>query len=333
MTGQVTSVTKYSRIKMSKLKYLLLFAALALVVLSAVAFEHFVAGEESSAAATAVPGSERPVAAGRGRVDVEGGMIQIAAQRDGVIAEVFVTEGAEVRAGDLLARQDDRTAQTALAEANAALAEVRARGAGIKVRLAASRRERNRLEGLRRDGAEASKSFDEAQSRLDEAMAETAAHDAAIRLAEARVATAAMEVSQREIRSPVDGRIVRLQARPGTGASTLQVSTLFTLVPHARFLLRVDVEERALSEISIGQRTTITLDGNPEPITGEILRIGEILGQRRIDPTDTQQRVDERVVEVVVSLPAGHYRIGQRGLAKFESQPSAADRGSKAERR
>ncbi|MFX8957432.1 hypothetical protein ABTN31_18980, partial [Acinetobacter baumannii] len=70
MTGQVTSVTKYSRIKMSKLKYLLLFAALALVVLSAVAFEHFVAGEESSAAATAVPGSERPVAAGRGRVDV-----------------------------------------------------------------------------------------------------------------------------------------------------------------------------------------------------------------------------------------------------------------------
>ncbi len=317
---------------MSKLKYSLFFATLGLATLVAAGLGHLVAGKEPPATPTASPGPERVVAAGRGRIDVEGGMIQIAAQRDGVIAEVFVTEGVEVRAGDLLARQDDRAAQTALAEANAALAEVRARGAGIKVRLAASRRERNRLDGLRRGGAEAAKIFDEAQSRLDEALAETVAHDAAIRLAEARVATAAMEVSQREIRSPVDGRIVRSQARPGTGASTLQVSTLFTLVPHAPFLLRVDVEERALRNIAVGQRATITLDGDPAPRTGEILRIGEILGQRRIDPTDTQQRVDERVVEVVVSLPAGRYRIGQRGLAKFEPRSSPTDASPTEER-
>jgi multidrug efflux pump subunit AcrA (membrane-fusion protein) len=48
------------------------------------------------------------VAIGRGRVDIDGGLIQIAAQRDGVVVEVFVEEGANVKAGQLLARLDDR---------------------------------------------------------------------------------------------------------------------------------------------------------------------------------------------------------------------------------
>jgi HlyD family secretion protein len=264
---------------------------------------------------------ETPVAAaGRGRIDVEGGMIQIAAQRDGVISALFVSEGADVRAGDLLARQDDRAARAALDEARAALAETVARGAVLWVRVAAGRRERNRLDRLRRDGAEAVKLFDEAQSRLEEAEADLAAHDAATRLAQARLATAEIEIAQREIRAPVDGRIVRLQARPGSGASTLSVSTLFTLVPNERFIFRVDVEERLMRQVHSGQPVMVTLDSTPEPLSGEVLRIGEILGQRKIDPSDAQQRVDERVVEVVVALSrhnSQRFLIGQRGLAKF----------------
>lgn len=268
-----------------------------------------------------IPTVGTPVAAaGRGRIDVEGGMIQIAAQRDGVISAIFVSEGADVRAGDLLARQDDRAARAALDEARAALAEAEARGAVLQVRVAAGRRERNRLDRLRRDGAEAVKLFDEAQSRLEEAEAELAVHKAAVRLAQARLATAEMEIAQREIRAPVDGRIVRLQARPGSGASTLSVSTLFTLVPNERFIFRVDVEERLMRQVHPGQPVTVTLDSTPEPLSGEVLRIGEILGQRKIDPSDATQRVDERVVEVLVALSprtGQRFLIGQRGLAKF----------------
>ncbi|WP_247872522.1 HlyD family efflux transporter periplasmic adaptor subunit [Azospirillum sp. TSO35-2] len=260
------------------------------------------------------------VAAGRGRVDVEGGMIQIAAQRDGVITDVLVAEGADVRSGDLLARQDVRAARATLEEVKAALAETVARGAALRVRAAAARRERNRLDRLRRDGAEAAKLVDEAQSRLEEAEADLTAHDAAVRLARARVASAEMEIAQRQIRAPVDGRIVRLQARPGSGASTLNVSTLFTLVPNERFIFRVDVEERLMGQVASGQPVIIQFDSSSEPLSGEVLRVGQILGQRKLDPSDAQQRVDERVVEVIVSLPSRadrHYLIGQRGLAKF----------------
>lgn len=265
--------------------------------------------------------SATPVAAaGRGRVDVDGGMIQIAAQRDGIVSAVFVKEGEEVRKGDLLARQDDRSAQAALAEARALVAETMSRAPVLKVRVSAARRERDRLAPLRRDGAEATKTYDEAQSRAEEAEAELAAHEASVRLAKARLATAELEVAQREIRAPINGRIVRVMARPGTGVSTLNVSSLFTLVPGERFIFRVDVEERLIRQVYAGQEVAITLDSDPEPITGQVLRIGEILGQRKIDPSDSQQRVDERVVEAVVLLPdadSARFLIGQRGLAKF----------------
>lgn len=75
-----------------------------------------------------------------------------------------------------------------------------------------------------------------------------------------------------------------------------------------------------MRQVHAGQPVTVTLDSTPESLSGEVLRIGEILGQRKIDPSDATQRVDERVVEVVVALSprTGHrFLIGQRGLAKF----------------
>lgn len=320
---------------MPRLKKIILAGLLSVAAGSGIGAVYSAVVADEPQAGTAVDGQPLSVglpvvAAGRGRVDVDGGMIQIAAQRDGVITDIFVAEGADVRAGDLLARQDDRTARAALEEAKAALAETVARGGPLRVRIAASRRERNRLDRLRRDGAEASRLYDEAQSRLEEAEADLAAHDAALRLARARVASAEMEIAQREVRAPVDGRIVRLLARPGSGASTLNVSTLFTLVPNERFILRVDIEERLMRQVVPGQPVTIQLDSAPEPVSGEVLRIGQILGQRRLDPSDAQQRVDERVVEAIVSLPSGsgrRYLIGQRGLAKFLPSPRSGQEG------
>ncbi|MGQ3030688.1 MAG: hypothetical protein ACT60Q_20330, partial [Ferrovibrionaceae bacterium] len=90
---------------MSKLKYSLFFATLGLATLVAAGLGHLVAGKEPPATPTASPGPERVVAAGRGRIDVEGGMIQISAQRDGVMDEVFVYWRLEVPSGELKARK------------------------------------------------------------------------------------------------------------------------------------------------------------------------------------------------------------------------------------
>ncbi|TLZ15903.1 MAG: biotin/lipoyl-binding protein, partial [Gammaproteobacteria bacterium] len=48
-----------------------------------------------------------------GKVDVEGGVVEVAARHPGVVREVLVQEGDTVRKGQILARLEDREARLA----------------------------------------------------------------------------------------------------------------------------------------------------------------------------------------------------------------------------
>lgn len=295
---------------------------IALALAATAAAIGWLAGAPSAASArpsAAVAASPAVVAVGRGRIDVDGGVIQIAAQRDGVIAEVLVEEGQQVKAGQLLARLDDRVPAAALQEARAAADSVRARLPVLALKLQTAEREQRRLVRLVSADAEAQQSLDAANDALRNAQAELAAQRAELRLSESKVHSAQIELAQREVRAPVDGRIARRLARPGAGASTLNVSTLFTLVPSGELVVRVDLEESFLHQVRVGQTVRIRPDVAPEQsLQGRVLRVGEIFGQRKQEPGETQQKVDERVIEVVVSLPDRTMRIGQRALVRFE---------------
>src|ERR1700759_52909 len=58
-----------------------------------------------------------------GKVDIEGGVIEIAARRFGVIRDVLVHEGEVVRKGQILARQEDQDTILAINSARAAVAQ------------------------------------------------------------------------------------------------------------------------------------------------------------------------------------------------------------------
>src|SRR5688572_7444323 len=73
--------------------------------------------EQEKAAAQKV---ESPYAAiANGKIDIEGGIIQVAARRGGVVREVLVQEGDRVVAGQILARQEDDEPRLALQSASA----------------------------------------------------------------------------------------------------------------------------------------------------------------------------------------------------------------------
>ena len=74
---------------------------------------------EAKAAAAAAPKSPF-VAVANGKADVEGGMIQVAARRAGIVREVYVQEGDQVVKGQILARQEDDEPKLAAARAAAA---------------------------------------------------------------------------------------------------------------------------------------------------------------------------------------------------------------------
>ena len=212
-----------------------LWIGLVLIALAFVGYNFMQAGaakkkaDEEKAAAEKV---ESPYAAiANGKVDVEGGIIQIAARRGGVVREVLVQEGDRVVAGQVLARQEDDEARLALQSAAADVAQAESQLRLIEVDIRTAQREYERLEQLVATNFVAAQRLDQARDAIAQAQARLGSAQAAVDTARARRNQAAYNVELTVIRAPQSGRIVRRYANPGAGASTLNVSTMFDLEP------------------------------------------------------------------------------------------------------
>lgn len=267
--------------------------------------------------AAAAPSSPYSAAAS-GKVDVEGGMIQVAARRAGIIRDVLVNEGDDVVRGQVLARQEDEEPRLAAGRASAALGEARARITALEVAVSTAKRERERLQGLVGSNFVAAQKLDQAEDQVRQAEADLAAGQASVDTARAALAQAQYELELTIVRAPVDGRIARRYANPGSGASTLNVSTLFDLEPKAPRIVRVEVTEGALPSVAQGQAVQISPEADPaKSYPGKVARISAVFGARRLQSDDPAERKDERVVEVVVTADGAPLLIGQRVLVRF----------------
>ncbi len=256
------------------------------------------------------------IAVAKGRVDIEGGLVRLAGTRDGLVKAVFAEEGAVVKAGQVLAQIDDTAARLDLLRAERDLDEIRAEQPVLDAQLAAARRERARLEQLVPDEAAPRQELDLARDRIRELEATIGRQEARVASATARVATSAHEVELRVIKTPIDGVIVKRQARIGDGVSTLNVTPLFTFAPRTPRIVRADLEERHVGKVAVGMRATVYPESDESRGYGaRIVRIGAVFNTRQAgdDPTD---KVDVRVVESVLQLDDAPLLIGQRVIVR-----------------
>jgi len=262
---------------------------------------------------------ESPYAAiANGKVDIEGGIVQIAARRGGIVREVLVQEGDSVVAGQILARQEDDEPRLALQTAAADLASAQSQLNLIRVDIRTAQREYDRLERLVATNFVAGQRLDQARDQIAQAEARLGVQQAAVRTSQARRDQAAFNVELTVIRSPANGRIVRRYANPGAGASTLNVSNLFDLEPNAPRIARAEIVESDIPNVTTGQAVEITPEGDPSKVyVGTVLRRAAVFGARKLASDDPSQRSDERVVEVVVTAGDAPLLIGQRVLVKF----------------
>jgi HlyD family secretion protein len=274
------------------------------------------AAEAEKAAATKV---ESPYAAiANAKIDVEGGIIQIAARRGGVVKAVYVQEGDRVVAGQVLARQEDDEARLAVARAVATVQQSTAQIAVMQVKLDTARREYKRLEGLIESNFVARQRLDTQRDEIRNWEAQIAAQRATIATYQAAQREAEYAQELTIIRAPSNGRIARRYANPGAGASTLNVSTMFDLEPDAPRIARAEIVESDLPNVSVGQQVEIQPEGDPSKVyVGAVLRRAAVFGARKLASDDPSQRSDERVVEVVVTADNAPLLIGQRVLVKF----------------
>lgn len=269
------------------------------------------------AAVMPVPESDFTAVA-KGKVDVEGGVIEVAARSHGVFRDIYVEEGDRVEAGQVLAVQEDDEQRIRLRQAQAQLQSANAGLERLQVRLDIARREHNRLEPLVDIDAASSQELDRAKDDLRQLEVDIEAQKASVLQSEANLESAQFSLEQRTVRAPVAGRIVEAKARPGVGASTFQVSTAFTLMPDAQKIVRADLDQAFVGKVRVGQQASIAPDSDPQTTyDGEVLRVGEIFGRRTTQDSPGSGGGSDYVIEVVVGAGDMPLLIGQRVLVRF----------------
>jgi RND family efflux transporter MFP subunit len=273
---------------------------------------------KSGAGAPAAPPPSAYVTIANGKVDVEGGVVEVAARRFGVIKDVLVHEGDVVKKGEVLARQEDQDTVLAIDSARASLAQTQSQLVLTQVNVHTAEREHERLKKLAGTNAIAVQQLDQAEDNVATAQAQLGIQQAAIQTARAQLAQAQYNEELTNIRAPMDGKIIRRYANPGGGASTLNVSTMFDLEPVLPHIVRAEIVESAVPDVHVGQEAQIVPEVDPSKVsTGHVIRIAATFGARKLKSDAANEASDERVVEVVVSADDAPFLIGQRVLVKF----------------
>lgn len=179
----------------------------------------------------------------------------------------------------------------------------------------------------------------QAEAEVKSQQARTAVLESAVRNAEVKVEQAELAFSRTTIASPVDGRVLRLNAAPGQkkmlGMDDPDSATIAILYDPQRLQVRVDVPLADAAGLQIGQRARVRCSLLPETIFhGEVTRItGEADIQRntlqakvRIDDPSDQLRPEMlcRVEFLTVAPGGGTVPGGMGSLATWIPEAALA---------
>ncbi|MBN2561917.1 MAG: efflux RND transporter periplasmic adaptor subunit [Phycisphaerae bacterium] len=283
----------------------------------------------------------RNTVAGAGLIEAATENIAVGSQLAGVVAEVFVKVGAQVKAGDPLFRLDDRQMQAELAVGEATLASVRAsltqlehepRPEQVPVNEAQVRqaeadladKEANykRLKTLHDKGdaaeqefVDAQSAFQQAQAKVDELRAQLVllkagtweraleVQRAAVALAEAQVEQARTELERLTVRARVDGEVLQVDVRPGEFVGAPPGEPLIVLGDVRTLHVRVDIDEFDIPRFQPTAPARAMLKGHgTREFPLTFVRVEPYVIPKRSLTGESTERVDTRVLQVIYAI-------------------------------
>lgn len=202
----------------------------------------------------------------------------------GLVTEVATGEGRAVRRGQVLVRIENQDLTARRRQAEAGLREARAVQANAEKAV-------ERLRNLRRQNAVPQQMLDEAETGAARAVAAAAAAEQAVREIE-------VNLQYSEIRSPLDGIVVRKLVQPGDlsapGSPLLEVEQLDPIK------VTVEVTERDLTYVTAGQEVDVEI---PSLRTASTRR-------GRVEALNPAANPGSRTFQVTVVVPNPDAAIG-----------------------
>lgn len=256
------------------------------------------------------------VAVLKGEVSVEGGLINIDSPRGGIVSQVLVEEGDSVKRNDLLAKIDDREAiknlNISLKQYHQATKDI----AWVKEKLAIAKREYERVSSIGHISIP-QLDIDKAGDDVRLLTHELSVKNASLSVLGAQVDAAKLEVEKHYIRAPINGKIVKRDARIGEGISMYNVNRLFQLAPDTPRIIRAELDDIYAKDVKPGQKADVTLENDDSRVfKAEVIRLSDVVGYK-LPSDDPADRKDVRILECVLSFNSDELRIGQRVLVKI----------------
>ena len=106
-------------------------------------------------------------------------------------------------------------------------------------------------------------------------------------------------LTQAYVKSPQDGQIFEIFARPGEVVSTNGIADLGST---SQMYGVVEVYQTDINKIRVGQKVTITSNSLPDELQGTIDRVGIQVKRQNVINADPTSNIDDRIVEAHVAL-------------------------------
>lgn len=228
--------------------------------------------------------------------------VRVSSLVPGRVAGMMVAEGDHIRAGQLLAKIEDRPFLDQIQQADAAVAQARAN-------LENARLNRERNESLFQRGIAARKD-------LESARTEETVNAAALRQAEATLALTRLQLARTEVRSPLDGIVVKRLVSVGEQVDGTAAQPIFEVANLTEVELFGNVPASYLPKIQVGGRLTASADAFPgKSFAGRVVAISPA-----VDPS-----TNVGVVRIRITNAAGLLRLGMflSAQAPIETHPGA----------
>jgi RND family efflux transporter MFP subunit len=261
----------------------------------------------------------------------------IASKATGRLEWLGVAEGSRVKAGEIIARIDNRDVVAQEESAQASVRVARAAFDQAEAERRDARVQQARAEELFAKGFVSQASVDTAKWRTDRAVAGVANAQAAIAVAEANARNARIAVDFTQIRAPFDGVILSKSANVGDMVTPFSSATdskgaVVTMADMSTLEVEADVAEASLAKIRVGQPCEITLDALPETrFRGRISRMVPTVDRAKATVM-TKVRFDEIDPRVLPEMSAKVAFLAQEVTPEQETPVTAVHPGALAAR-
>lgn len=213
-----------------------------------------------------------------GKVRAE--QVGVTPQVSGSILQLNVRDNQLVKAGDVLFRIDDTPYKIALLNARAQLAKAKAEVARAQAEQKKAASDASRRRHLSQNFISA-EDLENANTALNTATTNLEAAKAVVGVAQATLDHAQWQLTQTEIKAPVDGWVTNLSTRVGDYAAVGH--PVFALVDGRSFYVVGYFEETKLRNIRPGDSAQIILYSSKQKLQGHVSSIGRAIVDQSVE--------------------------------------------------